>query len=267
MQRPRILLGDDHALIIEGLRSLLAVEFDVVGVAGNGRDLVSETERLKPDAVLLDVSMPILNGMEAARQVKKIAPAVKIIFVTQKSDREYVRSAFCIGASAYILKQTVLGEVIPAIREALAGHYYVTPLLLNGIEEALLNPTQNPSGLFGRSLTARQREVLQLVAEGKANKEIATILNVSLKTVDFHKSKIMDELGIRTPQNSPVMRSSRDSLGNKETAKRLRIRERHLGIQIFREYKIALAIGPYFNSPLVKSVAAAFERRPGGELG
>src|SRR5581483_1385379 len=123
--KPRILIGDDHALIIEGLRSLLANDFEIVGVATNGRDLVAETARLKPDAILLDVSMPILNGMEAARQIKKIDSAVKIIFVTQKSDREYVKAAFRLGASGYVLKQSVAGEVIPAIRAVLSGHYYV----------------------------------------------------------------------------------------------------------------------------------------------
>lgn len=198
MQKPRVLLGDDHELIIEGLRSLLASEFDIVGVAANGRDLVAETGRLRPDVVLLDVSMPILNGMEAARQIREIAPAVKLIFVTQKSDREYVQAAFHLGASAYVLKQSVAGEVIPAIREALAKRYYVTPSLLNGIPEALLNPTRNPAELFGAHLTGRQREVLQLIAEGKSNKEVATLLNISLKTVDFHKARIMDELGLRT---------------------------------------------------------------------
>jgi DNA-binding NarL/FixJ family response regulator len=198
MPKPRVLVGDDHALIIEGLKSLLAKEFEIVGIATNGRDLVTATERLKPDAVLLDVSMPVLNGMEATRQIKSIAPAVKIVFITQKSEREYVQAAFRFGASAYVLKQSVAGEVVPALREALAGRYYVTPSLLNGIPDALLNPSRNPSELFGGVLTMRQREVLQLVAEGKANKEIAAILNISLKTVDFHKARLMDELGLHT---------------------------------------------------------------------
>jgi len=142
--------------------------------------------------------MPVLNGMEAGRQIKSIAPAVKIVFITQRSEREYVQAAFRFGASAYVLKQSVAGEVVPAIREALAGRYYVTPSLLNGIPDALLNPNRNPSELFGGTLTVRQREVLQLVAEGKSNKEIAAVLNVSLKTVDFHKARLMDELGLRT---------------------------------------------------------------------
>jgi DNA-binding NarL/FixJ family response regulator len=198
MPKPRVLLGDDHALIIEGLKSLLAKEFEVVGIATNGRDLVTAAERLKPDAVLLDVSMPVLNGMEATRQIKSIAPTIKIVFITQKSEREYVQAAFRFGASAYVLKQSVVAEVVPAIREALAGRYYVTASLLNGIPDALVNPSRNPSELFGGALTVRQREVLQLVAEGKSNKEIAAVLNVSLKTVDFHKARLMDELGLHT---------------------------------------------------------------------
>lgn len=198
MNKPRILIGDDHALIIEGLRSILGSEFDVIGVCANGRDLIAQTEQLQPDAVLVDVSMPVLNGIEAARRIKTIAPNVKIIFVTQRADSEYVQTAFRIGASAYILKQSVAGEVIAALREALAGRYYVTRSLFNGIPEALVHPCRNPAELFGGTLTGRQREVLQLVAEGKSNKEIAGVLNISLKTVDFHKARIMDELRLRS---------------------------------------------------------------------
>jgi len=198
MLKPRILLGDDHGLIIEGLRSVLQREFEVVGVASNGRDLVTEAERLKPDAVLLDVSMPILNGIEAARQIRALAPRIKLLFVTQKADREYVQAALRIGVSGYILKQSLVDELIPAVREVLAGHYYVTPLLRTGIPEALLNPQVNPADLFDPTLTPRQREVLQLVAEGKSNKEIAVVLEVSIKTVDYHKGRIMEELGLRT---------------------------------------------------------------------
>jgi DNA-binding NarL/FixJ family response regulator len=198
MARPRILLGDDHGLIIEGLRSLLMKEFDVVGAASNGKELVSETERLKPDAVLVDVSMPILNGMEAARQIKTARPGTKLLFVTQKADREYVQAAFRIGASGYILKESAVGELIPALREVLSGNYYIAPSLRRSIAESISQPQRNPDHLFGVALTTRQREVLQLVAEGKSNKEIAALLNVSIKTVDYHKARIMDELGLRT---------------------------------------------------------------------
>lgn len=198
MKKPRVLICDDHALIIEGLRSILANNFDVVGVCENGRDLIAQTEQMQPDAVLVDVSLPVLNGIEAARRIKTIAPNIKIVFVTQRSDPEYVQTAFRVGASAYILKQSAAGEVIPALREALAGKYYVTPTLFSGTPAALTSPYRNPAELFGGKLTGRQREVLQLVAEGKSNKEIAGVLNISLKTVDFHKARIMDELRLRS---------------------------------------------------------------------
>lgn len=196
MSKPRVLLGDDHHLIVEGMKSVLANDFDVVGVASNGRDLLTEAQRLKPDAVLLDISMPLLNGIEAARQIKQILPASKLVFVTQASDRAYVQTAFRIGASGYVLKQSLAGELVNALREVLAGAYYITPLLRKGIPEQLFNSQQNPSELFGETLTPRQREVLQLVAEGKSNKEIASVLEISIKTVEFHKAAIMQGLGL-----------------------------------------------------------------------
>jgi DNA-binding NarL/FixJ family response regulator len=198
MPRYRLILGDDHSLILEGLRSVLSAEFEVIGVASDGRELVRQVEQLQPDAVLLDISMPLLNGIEAARQIKKIAPKVKLLFVTQKPDREYVQITLEIGASGYVLKQAAASEVVGALREVLAGRFYVSPLLRQGIPEALLNPAQNPSELFGAALTPRQRQVLQLVAEGKSTKETAAILRISVKTVDFHKAGIMEEVGLRT---------------------------------------------------------------------
>ncbi len=196
--RPKIILADDHGLILEGLKGLLEKDFDVIATATNGRDLITEAELLKPDAVLLDVSMPVLNGMEAARQIKNREPRIKILFITQKADREYVQTALRFGASGYILKQAAVNEVGPALREVLSGRYYVSPVLRKGIPDALYDPTRNPSELFGQKLTPRQRQVLQLLAEGKSNKEIAGILNVSVKTVDFHKAGIMEELGLRS---------------------------------------------------------------------
>ena len=198
MQRPRVLLGDDHHLIIEGLKSVLERHFVVVGIAANGRDLITEATRLAPDIILLDISMPILNGIEAARQLKTAAPSSKLIFVTQKSDREYVQTALRIGASGYVLKQCAVSELVDAIQAVLAGNYYVTPLLRTGIPDALFHPRSNPSELFGGKLTGRQREVLQLIAEGKSNKEIAAIMQLSIKTVDFHKARLTEELGLRT---------------------------------------------------------------------
>jgi DNA-binding NarL/FixJ family response regulator len=194
----KIILADDHALIVEGLRSLLAAEFDIVAVASDGRELVALVEQLKPDAVLLDIAMPILNGIEAARQITKLAPKTKLLFVTQNPDREYVQVALRLGASGYVLKQSAVRDVVNALHEVLAGGFYVSPLLRRGIPEVLIKPGQNPSELFGVALTPRQRQVLQLVAEGKSTKETAAILNISVKTVDFHKAGIMEEVGVRT---------------------------------------------------------------------
>lgn len=198
MAKLRLLLADDHGLVLEGLRSLLSKDFEVAGVAENGRELLEQAEKLQPDLVLLDISMPILNGLEAARQIKARWPIMKILFITQRSDREYIRAAFRLGASGYILKQSVVAEISEAVREIADGRYYVSVELRYGLTEMLLNTTTNPSEFFGDSLTPRQREVLQLVAEGKSNKEVATILGISVKTVDFHKAGIMDELGLRT---------------------------------------------------------------------
>jgi DNA-binding NarL/FixJ family response regulator len=142
--------------------------------------------------------MPLLNGIEAARQIHSAVPKCKIVFVTQQADRHYVRAAFRAGASGYVLKQSAAAELLAALHQALNGHFHISELLTRDIPEALLNPKHSPEALFGGSLTPRQREVLQLVAEGKAAKEIAEILKISPKTVEFHKASIMDELGLRT---------------------------------------------------------------------
>ena len=193
-----VLLGDDHPLIVEGLRSVLASEFEIVAVASNGRDLVAEAERLQPDAVLLDISMPLLNGMEAARQIRQVAPRSRLVFVTQAAERAYVQAALELGASGYVLKECIAQELITAVRDILRGQFYVTPLLRKGVPESLFHPRENPSELFGNTLTPRQREVLQLIAEGKSNKEIAGLLSVSVKTVEYHKAALMDTVGLRT---------------------------------------------------------------------
>ena len=195
--KARVLIADDHPLIVEGLRKVLATEFEVVGIAGDGVSLVTQAEHLKPDLILLDIAMPLLNGVEAARRVRTIAPLSRIVFVTQKTDREYVQIAFRSGASGYVVKQSAAGELVLALHEALAGRYYVSPLVRKGIAEKL-NPLQNPGDLFESGLTGRQREVLQLVAEGKAAKEIAALLDISVKTVEYHKAGIMETLGLRS---------------------------------------------------------------------
>ena len=197
MKKPRILLADDHSLVLEGFRRILEDQCEVVGTAENGRALLEAASRLKPNVVLLDISMPLLNGIDATRHLKKVSPDVKVIFVTMHADPAYLNEAFKAGASGYLLKRSAGTELIQAIQSVLGGNFYVTPLLTKGlvnsvISEAAVLPTRQSI------LTPRQREVLQLVAEGKAVKEIAQLLNISPKTVEFHKAQIMEQLDLRT---------------------------------------------------------------------
>jgi DNA-binding NarL/FixJ family response regulator len=195
----RLLLADDHGLMLEGLTRLLSGEFEIVGTVVDGRSLVVEAERLRPDVVVLDIGMPELNGIEAARHLNKSLPASKIVFVTQQLDPAYVHAAFTAGAKAYVAKQSASKELVEAIHRALRNLYYVTPLVgEKAAELAALDPSINPSEFFGSTLTPRQREVLQLVAEGKTTREISVALHISPKTVEFHRNSLMDELGVRT---------------------------------------------------------------------
>lgn len=193
----RLLLADDHELMLEGLLRLLSGEFEVVGTVMDGRAAVEEAKRLNPDVIVLDVSMPELNGIEAARQLNAILSSAKIVFVTQQMDPAYVHAAFAAGALGYVAKQSAARELVEAIRMALNNRYYVTPLVRQtGAEGNSANT--NPAELFGAELTPRQREVLQLVAEGKSTREISTALNITVKTVEFHRNNLMDELGVRS---------------------------------------------------------------------
>lgn len=192
MSKPRVLMADDHALVAEGIRRILETEFEVVGAVEDGRALVSSATTLQPDLVLLDISMPLLNGYEAARQIRRASPDTKILFLSMHSDVDYVREAFRAGASGYLLKRAVPSELVVGIREVLAGKRYVTPLLAK-----VIAPVPESAGPH-ESLTPRQREVLQLVAEGLTAKEIANELGISTKTVEFHKASIMEALKLRT---------------------------------------------------------------------
>ena len=192
----RVLLADDHSLVAAGLRSILESSYDVVGMADNGRALVQAAEQLKPDVILLDISMPELNGIEAARRLRKLVPRAKLIFVTMHTDATFVREALRAGGAGYVAKGSAPKELVTAIEEVLHGHTYLTPLVTKEfVEGALTNNTSETA--FG-GLTTRQREVLQLVAEGRCNKEIAARLSVSPKTVEFHKSNIARSLGLNT---------------------------------------------------------------------
>lgn len=194
-----VLIADDHVLMLEGLAHLLAKHFEVVGVASNGREMLSMAERLNPDVVLLDVGMPEMNGIDAARRLSKQQPGVKIVFVTQQLDPAYLHAAFSAGAKGYVSKQSAAKELVRAIELALNDRFYVTPLAQKGTaRSASLNPQLNPAEMFGARLTPRQREVLQLVAEGKSTKQISSLLKISPKTVEFHRNSLMDELGVRS---------------------------------------------------------------------
>ncbi len=197
MSKPRVLLADDHSLVLEGFRRILSDQCDLVGMVEDGRALIEAAQRTQPDIVILDVSMPLLNGIDAATQLKKLQPATKLIFVTMHADADYVRSAFEAGASGYLLKRSAVDELEQAIRTVWTGHTYITPLIAKELIDTLLaagsgQPQQK------KPLTFRQREVLQLLAEGRTVKDIAVRLKISTRTVEFHKAQVMDQLGLRT---------------------------------------------------------------------
>jgi DNA-binding NarL/FixJ family response regulator len=198
MYKPRILIADDHELVAEGLRGLLAENFDIVGISPNGRHLLSDAATLKPDVIVLDIGMPELNGIDAAVQLSKILPSAKLVFVTQQIDIQYLRAAFRAGGIGYVAKQSASRELLIAISRALKGEVYVTPLLKDALPDLSLKNLRQSSDVFAKDLTPRQREVLQLVAEGKTIREISAALQISPKTVEFHKNALMNEIGLRT---------------------------------------------------------------------
>lgn len=197
MNKPRVLLADDHTLFVEALHKVLEPEFDLVGEVGNGRDLLEAAPRLRPDVILLDLSMPLLNGIDAAYQLKRLVPDARIVFLSMHGDASYITEAFRAGAAAYVLKRSTATELLQAIRAALRGQVYVSPMLAKDLLDPLLYKGR-PVGQTRTQLTLRQREVLQLVAEGRSLKEIASILCVSVKTVTFHKTRIVRQLGVHS---------------------------------------------------------------------
>jgi DNA-binding NarL/FixJ family response regulator len=195
----RLLIADDHLLVLEGLSRLLSHEFEIVGTVQDGRKLLAEAERLSPDVVVVDIAMPEMNGIEAARRLSKLMPATKVVFITQSIEPAYMRAAFAAGAMGYVAKQSASAELITAIHKALRSEYYVTPLAgEDAVQSTALRPKTSPVEMFGFELTPRQREVLQLVAEGKSSKEIAVALKISVKTVEFHRNGLMEEIGVHT---------------------------------------------------------------------
>ena len=195
MARPRVLLADDHALLLGAFEKLLAGECDVVGQVSDGRALIAEAERLKPDVVVLDIAMPLLNGLAAGRQIKQTLKNTKLVFLTMNEDPDLAAEAFRIGASAYLLKRSVASELTTAIREVMNGRSYVTPLVTEGLVGSLMNVDEHaPSN----ELTPRQREVLQLLAEGHSMKEVGAVLNLTPRTVAFHKYRMMEQLKVKS---------------------------------------------------------------------
>ena len=196
-KRPRVLLADDHTLVLEGLRRLLEDRCELVGMVEDGRALVEAAPKLSPDIVLLDISMPLLNGLDAARRLRTLVPNTRIIFLTMHADPTYASEAFDAGAAGYLLKRSAASELNVAIATVLAGRKYLTPLITSDALRASVPRSVAVPPTLGR-LTPRQREVLQLVAEGHTAKDIAAHLGISVKTVEFHKAGIMDRLGVRT---------------------------------------------------------------------
>lgn len=196
MKGSRILLADDHTLLLEAFRVLLEPEFEVVGTCSDGRELIEAAQRLKPDAIVLDIGMPMLNGLAAGERLKQLLPGVKLIYVTANQDPELAAEAFRLGASAYLLKTSAGSELVRAIRGALRGRTYVTPVIAAAMEGSFIRNGGRPTR--ASRLTPRQREVLQLLAEGRSMKEVGAVLNITPRTVAFHKYAMMDELQIRT---------------------------------------------------------------------
>ncbi|HYP13801.1 MAG TPA: response regulator transcription factor [Bryobacteraceae bacterium] len=197
MAKVRILLADDHKIVVEGLRSLLQPEFDLVGTAENGLELIDAAERLRPDVIVTDISMPLLNGIDAVSKLRQAGVDAKVVFLTMHPDLVFATRALEAGASGYVLKHSAPDELITAIHEAVSGGLFISQALRSPALEELLDPSKRHLKT-NLELTGRQREVLQLLAEGKSAKEIATILNISPRTVETHKYKIMDELGAKT---------------------------------------------------------------------
>ena len=193
MTQPRILIADDHALLLDAIKALLAPEFDVVGMVTDGRMLLEEFDRLHPDVVVLDVAMPLLNGLDAGRQLKAKRRSVKLVYMTMNPDPDLAGEALRIGASGYVLKTSASHELKQAIQEALRGRSYITPLITEAVVGSLIDQRRSRP-----ELTVRQREVLQLLAEGKSMKEVGAILDCTPRTVAFHKYRMMEQLGLRT---------------------------------------------------------------------
>jgi DNA-binding NarL/FixJ family response regulator len=193
---PRVILADDHTILVEAFRKLLEPACEVVATVADGHALLEVALRFKPDVIVLDIAMPLLNGLDAGRQVKELVPGVKLIFLTMNEDPDLAVEAIRMGASGYLLKKSAASELFKAIQTALRGKSYVTPQIARGMETSFI---RDPEGnKHTPTLTPRQRQVVQLLAEGKSMKEAADVLKVATRTIAFHKYRIMEDLKLKT---------------------------------------------------------------------
>jgi len=196
MKKARIILADDHTILLDALKNLVEPEFEVVALCSDGRDLIKAAAELNPNVVVLDIGMPTMNGLNAGQRLKQILPTVKLVYLTMNQDPDMASEAFRLGASAYLLKTSAGSELIRALREVVRGGTYVTPAMTDGMVGSFIQNFKRRKS--SNHLTLRQKEVLQLLAEGRSMKEAAFILNVSPRTVAFHKYTMMDHLNIRS---------------------------------------------------------------------
>ncbi len=195
MSRARVLLADDHTLVAEAFRKLVEPHYEVVGIVADGRALIAAARSLKPDVIVVDLAMPLLNGLEATEQLRQLSPKSKIIIVTMEEDSSVAADAIRKGASGYLLKTAAASELLKAIQDVLKSKSYVTPQIAQGMMDSWV---RDPRQGQGKHLTQRQREVVQLLAEGRTMKQVAAILSITPRTVAFHKYKIMEEFGLKS---------------------------------------------------------------------
>jgi len=195
--RPKVIVADDHTLVAEACKKLLDAEYDVVATVGDGRALVRAAAALKPQVIIVDISMPLLNGLDAGQQIKKLVPSVKLVYLTMNQDADLAAEAFRYGASGYLLKTCAASELTTAVHEVLKGKSYLSPAIAKDTVDFLLRQKEE-TVVEGAQLTERQREVLQLLAEGKSMKEVGNVLNLTTRTVAFHKYRIMQVLHARS---------------------------------------------------------------------
>lgn len=194
MKLPRVILADDHQILVEAFRKLLEPHYQVVATVADGRALLDATETFRPDVIVLDIGMPLLNGLEAGRQLKSRMPGVQLVFLTMHEDPDLAIEAMRSGASGYLLKTSASSELLHAMHEALRGRTYITPKISRGMEQSFIRDPRG--GQRPKALTPRQCEVVQLLAEGKSMKQIADVLHVTARTVAFHKYRTMQELAL-----------------------------------------------------------------------